>query len=446
MSVEFSEKASSYVDNFKKFQEEFFSKDIKWITELKEGAISSFSRLGFPTPRDEDWRFTNLAPIYKNSFQLNDNGHKKLPDKFINKFSFKSLDCIQLVFINGHYSKEFSNLEEITEGVVVGNIASMLEGENSELIKEHLAKYATYESDAFTALNTAYFEDGVFIYVPKSTVLNKPVHVLYVSTDLGFQSFLNPRNLIVVEENSELKIVEHYVSDSDVVYFSNVVTEIVIGENSNVEHYMLELESKKAFNISTLRVQQARSSNINSHSILVGGAIVRNNVHPVLNGEGCNSLINGLFISNNRQHMDNFMMVEHASPHCDSRQLYNGILDGRSRGVFHGRIVVHEGAVKTDAKQTNRNLLLSDTAQIDTKPQLEIYNDDVKCTHGATIGQMDENALFYLRSRGVSLKEAQAMMLQAFTFETLESMTIEPIKDALSKLIIDWFDSRSEQQ
>ena len=235
---------------------------------------------------------------------------------------------------------------------------------------------------------------------------------------------------------------EQYVSLNDSVYLSNVVTELVLGENSTVGHYLIENESKKAFNISTLRVQQERSSNLRSHSVLLGGSLVRNNVHPVLAGEGCDSLINGLFMPTGRQHMDNYMVVEHASPHCDSRQFYNGVLDGRSRGVFHGRIIVHKDAQKTDAKQTNRNLLLSDNAQIDTKPQLEIYADDVKCTHGATIGQMDENAVFYLQSRGIPRETARHILLSAFTSATLESMLVEQIRRYCEKLVADWFIKR----
>ena len=218
----------------------------------------------------------------------------------------------------------------------------------------------------------------------------------------------HPRNLIVAEEDSRGHGVEDYVSlDERRVSFSNAVTELVAGRARGLRHYMIEREDTHAFNVSTLRIQQGRSANVASHSVLLGGALVRNNVHPVLAGEGGECLINGLFIGNGRQHLDNYMLVEHASPHCGSRQFYNGILDGHARGVFHGRIIVHKDAQKTDAKQTNRNLLLSDDAQIDTKPQLEIYADDVKCTHGATIGQIDEEALFYLRSRGIDEASAR---------------------------------------
>ena len=232
----------------------------------------------------------------------------------------------------------------------------------------------------------------------------------------------HPRNLIVVEDGAEATIVEDYVSLGSSPAFCNTATELIAGDNAVVSHYMIEREDMQAFNISTLRIQQGRSANVSSHSILIGGAIVRNNVHPVLAGEGGECLINGLFIGTGRQHLDNYMLVEHASAHCASRQFYNGILDNQSHGVFHGRIIVHKDAQKTDAKQTNRNLLLSDDAQIDTKPQLEIYADDVKCTHGATIGQIEENALFYLRSRGIDEISARRLLLMAFAGECLDRM------------------------
>ncbi|HEX4603688.1 MAG TPA: Fe-S cluster assembly protein SufD, partial [Candidatus Angelobacter sp.] len=220
------------------------------------------------------------------------------------------------------------------------------------------------------------------------------------------------------------------------VTFSNAATELVAGDNANVSHYMIVREGEAAYNFSTLRIQQGRSANVATHSLLLSGALVRNNVHPVLAGEGSECLINGLFMANGRQHMDNYMLVEHASPHCDSRQFYNGILNGQSHGVFHGRIIVHKDAQKTDAKQTNRNLLLSDDAQIDTKPQLEIYADDVKCTHGATIGQFDDNALFYLRSRGLDEASARHVLLLAFANECLDRMNSPQVREHLERLVV----------
>src|SRR5208282_1469456 len=262
-----------------------------------------------------------------------------------------------------------------------------------------------------------------------------PISLLFVSTAHDSPTVNHPRNLIVAEENSQATIVEDYVSLGEGEALCNTVTELVAGDHSVVSHYMIEREHSQAFNVSTLRIQQGRTADVASHSVLIGGALVRNNVHPVLAGEGGECLINGLFIGTGRQHLDNYMLVEHASPHCSSRQFYNGILDGHAHGVFHGRIIVHKDAQKTDAKQTNRNLLISDTAQIDTKPQLEIYADDVKCTHGATIGQIDENSLFYLRSRGIDEASARTLLLVAFASECVERMKEGPVRTHVEKLV-----------
>ena len=443
MAIVFDGTRESYVERLSEFLDSGREDAPEWVADLRREAILGFGKLGFPTLSDEEWRFTNLEALRRGSFSIAENGISDVSKKTVNSYGFPGLDCLRLVFVNGRFAASLSDGGDVGEGIVVKSLSGAIR-EHGDLVREHFAKYADYEKDAFISLNTSYFEDGVFVYVPDRTVFEKPVHVLHLSTDEVGPLFINPRNLIIVGQSSEAKVIEHYVSLSQSVYFSNVVTEVVCGEDANLEHYRLEFESQKAFNFSTLRVNQQKNSNIASHSILYGGAIVRNNVHPVLAGEGCNSDIYGLFISEGRQHMDNFMRVEHASPHCDSRQFYNGVLDGRSKGVFHGRILVHEGAEKTDAKQTNRNLLLSDTAQIDTKPQLEIYNDDVKCTHGATIGQMDEEALFYLCSRGIPIRKAKIIMLRAFTNETLEHMSIDSVREALENVVMDWFERRLE--
>ncbi len=429
---------NGYIDGFKRFEKTSAGKDTPWLHKRREEAIETFSKLGFPSVQNEDWRFTNIAPIARNSFRISEDGYVRLSKDDINLFELPGLKCNQLVFINGRFSPELSFLNQLPKGVKILNLKRAFV-EEQELLEKHLSSYADFTNEAFTALNTAFMDDGALISISSGTALQEPIHLLYVSTFDDVQSYVNPRNLIIIEKNCQVNVVEQYASLSEGVYFSNVVTEIAVGENSVVEHYMIERESKKAFNVSTLRVQQERSSNLSTHSLLIGGSLVRNNVHPVLSGEGCHTFINGLFMSTGRQHMDNYMKVEHASPHCDSRQLYNGILDGKSRGVFHGRIIVHKNAQKTDAKQTNRNLLLSDSAQIDTKPQLEIYADDVKCTHGATIGQIDENALFYIRSRGLSLDSARAMLLYAFTRGNLERMKVEPIRSYIERLINEWF-------
>lgn len=441
MDIELTDKIESYSEGYKQLKEKKFRDNPEWLKDLRENASQEFSAIGFPTLKDEDWRFTNLAPIARNKFSIVEEGKSIPGKKEIQDLSIPGLDAARLVFINGHFSSENSDIGELPVGVVVCSLSDAI-SENKKNIEDYLGQYAEYERQSFIALNTTLFEDGLYIYVPRSVAFERPVYALFISTDEDVQSIVNQRNLIIAEDNTELKVIEHYVSTSDNVHFSNVVTEAFAGENCNLEHYLLECESTKAFNISTLRVEQRRNSNIKSHSVLLGGALVRNNVHPVLGGEGSHSLINGLYMATGRQHMDNFMRVEHASPHCDSRQFYNGVLDQKSRGVFHGRIVVHENAAKTDAKQTNKNLLLTDTAQVDTKPQLEIYNEDVKCTHGATIGQMDEDAIFYLQSRGIPKEDARTIMLRAFTAQSISNMDLEPVRSYLESKVEDWFHNR----
>ena len=428
---------SSYLESFAQFENGAAGNGPEWLRSVRRSGIARFTELGFPTLHDEDWRFTNVAPIAQTSFQLALHGRAELAPRALEPFRFSGPACSQLVFVNGRYAPELSRLQRLPEGVQIGSLARTLASDRG-LLEQHLARYADYQNDAFIALNTAFIEDGAFVRLPRGTVLQEPVYLLYVSTATAAPAITHPRNLILVGDESQAAVVEDYLSLNGGVYFSNVVTEAVVGENSVLSHYRVERESTQAFHVSTLRVQQGRSSSVAAHAVLLGGALVRNNVHPVMVGEGGDCLINGLFLATGRQHTDNYMKVEHASPHCDSRQFYNGILDGQARGVFHGRIIVHKGAQKTDAKQTNRNLLLSDDAQIDTKPQLEIYANDVKCTHGATIGQIDEDALFYLRTRGLAETSARNLLVSAFAGEGLQRMKVEPIRKHLEAIVTQW--------
>ena len=419
------------LDAFNAFQKTAPGRDLAWLRKLREDAFARFCDVGFPTTHDEDWRFTNVSAIAKTPFQLATAGQLTRSD--LDRWALPGAAC-RLVFVDGHFNHELSSLADLPNGVQVNGLANELET-NPAWLELHLGRYLNTERDAFAALNTAFLADGAFIHISKGTVLELPIHLLFVSTASDVPTMTHPRNLIVAEEQSQLAIVEDYVSLNGGVAFCNTATELVAAESAVVSHYMLEREDPQAFNISTLRIQQGRSANVATHSVLLGGGLVRNNVHPVLAGEGAECLINGLFIGQGSQHLDNYMLVEHAQPHCESRQFYNGILDGKSHGVFHGRIIVHKDAQKTDAKQTNRNLLLSDDAQIDTKPQLEIYADDVKCTHGATIGQIEENALFYLRSRGIDEASARKLLLLAFANECLDRMKEDSVRSHLKKLI-----------
>jgi Fe-S cluster assembly protein SufD len=425
-----TEQLRTYLDSFTELQKRTAAQP-PWLRSLREDAFARFCEVGFPTTHDEDWRFTNISSLAKTDFGL-------APDSKVSKSAIEALISQRIgpsaVFVNGRLAPELSSIAELPAGVRVNGLAQEI-ADNARSLEPHLGRYLNVHRDAFSALNAAFVEDGGYINVGKGVVAESPIYLLFISTETDQPLMTHPRNLVVIGDEAQATIVEDYVSIGESAAFCNTATELVVGENAVVSHYMIEREHRQAFNISTLRIQQGRSANVSSHSILLGGGLVRNNVHPVLAGEGAECLINGLFIGNGKQHLDNYMLVEHASPHCGSRQFYNGILDDHAHGVFHGRIIVHKDAQKTDAKQTNRNLLLSDDARIDTKPQLEIYADDVKCTHGATIGQIEENALFYLRSRGIDEVSARKLLLLAFANECLDRMAASPARDHVEKLI-----------
>jgi Fe-S cluster assembly protein SufD len=403
-----------------------------WLRHLRSEAWEQFHSKGFPTTRDEDWRFTSLAALARAPFRSAQPPDSSVAASDIGAFRLEGAAC-QLVFVNGHFAPALSGVDNLPAGIEVSSLAEA-HGRSAEGIEQHLGRYANIRRDVFPALNTALWEDGAYIRVRRGAAVAQPVHLLYVSAGVGEPLMTHPRTLIVAEPASEAAVVEDYVSVGAGAAFCNSVTELVAGDDANISHYLIERENYDAFNVSTLRIELGRGSNVSSHSVLLGGGLVRNNVHPVLGGPGADCLINGLFIGAGRQHLDNYMLVEHASPNCSSRQFYNGVLDDEAHGVFHGRILVHKDAQKTDAKQTNRNLLLSDDARIDTKPQLEIRADDVKCTHGATIGQIEEEQLFYLRSRGLDEAAARSLLLSAFAGECLDRMKEAPVREFIGKL------------
>ncbi|MEX2213022.1 MAG: Fe-S cluster assembly protein SufD [Phycisphaeraceae bacterium] len=401
---------------------------------VRQQALNEFTSLGFPNTRQEDWRFTNLAALTSNRFVAPGAPAPVQPDQ-VAAFAVPGLACHTLVFIDGHYAPQLSDIRKLPDGVVVTTLHEAFT-KHRAIVDEHFTTIAPFESSTFAALNTAMLGDGVFIHVPRGVEVADPIHLINIATGRGEPAITCPRNLVIVGERARVDLIEHYVALEQGVYLSNAVTEIFIGDSAHAGHYFIEEESNAAFNISSLHAKLGRATTFDSHSILLGGAIVRNNVNPILDGDGGNCLINGLFVGGGSQHMDNLMRVEHLKPNCESHQYYNGILADQSHGVFSGRIYVDRVAQKTDAKQTSANLLLSDDAQIDTKPQLEIYADDVKCTHGATIGQLDEDALFYLRSRGIAPDAARAMLVFAFAAETFNRMKLEPIRQMLERKML----------
>ncbi len=426
---------SPYWEQFEHFEKT--ANDPSWVLSARKAGIARFAELGFPTLQDEDWRFTNVAPIAKLPFKpALAPTRDAVATTALNRFAFAGLGGTKLVFVNGHLAPELSTIARLPDGVKVLSLATALATEPA-FVEQHLFRHARTDTSAFTALNTAFFQDGAFIHVPAGKVVAEPVQLLYVSTAKESGATAHPRNLIVVERGGQITVVESYVSLGDAAYFTNAVTELIAGDNAVVEHVKFQDESQQAFHLATFHAHLGRASNVIAHSIATGAKLSRNNLYTNLAGEGLECVLNGLYLTRGEQLADHYMIVEHAQPHCASHEYFNGILADKSKGVFHGRILVRPAAQKTDAKQTNKNLLLSDDATADTKPQLEIYADDVKCTHGATIGQLNDESIFYLRARGLGLDTARRMLIHAFAGEIIDRVRCQPVREELDKLVWD---------
>jgi len=429
--------ASSVQPIVNHFRSRTAAAQLHWLQPVREAGIASFAKTGFPTLQDEDWRFTNVAPIARLSFHLADavavNGAET---KALDESVFAALPGHRLVFVNGFFSAKLSRIKPVAGGVRIENLSAAL-AQDSALIEKHLGQYAHPANNAFAALNQAFFADGAFIFVPQGVAVAEPVQLIYISSAKNSGAAILPRNLVVAEANSQLTVVESYISTGNVAYFTNAVTEILAGDHAVVEHVKVQDEAAEAFHIATIAGEFGRASNVRVHSFALGAKLSRNNIRTKLAGEGLECILNGLYLTRGEQLADHHMIVEHAQPHCASHEYFNGILDDKSKGVFHGRIYVHPLAQKTDAKQTNKNLLLSDDATADTKPQLEIYADDVKCTHGATIGQLNDESIFYLRARGIGADTARRMLIHAFAGEIIERIQCEPARTVIDKLVWD---------
>jgi Fe-S cluster assembly protein SufD len=402
---------------------------------LRRTAINAFGELGFPTTRDEEWRFTNVAPIAGTPFVpvLRGGRHRVTRDE-VQKHLFAGLKSSHLVFVNGHFAPDLSAVSRMPAGVRVESLAEALERDQN-LVLRHLTRYANPAKNAFTSLNTAFVQDGAFIVLPDGVQLEEPIHLLFIASPEVEPFVQNPRNLIVAGNDCRLSIVETYHASGATAYLTNVVSEVIAGERTIIEHDKLQSENSLAYHVGSTHIVQGRGSTVVSNSISLGGAIIRNNVSVHLAGEGSECTLNGLSVSTGEQLIDNHTTIDHAKPNCASHELYKAILDGESRGVFNGKIFVRKDAQKTDAKQTNKTLLLSDDATIDTKPQLEIFADDVKCTHGATVGQLDEDQVFYLRARGIGEEEARDILTFAFATDVVNRIHVEPLRDQLDALL-----------
>ena len=405
-----------------------------WLSSLRQRAAARFAEVGFPTRRDEEWRFTNVSPIAETPFTLATKTQSELSAEGLSRFTYQDLAGTQMVFVNGHFASELSS-ESFPDGVTVKTLAAAM-ADDSPLVEKHLGKSAKFETESFVALNTAALEDGAFVHIAAGAIVTAPIHLLFVSTADSGPTVSHPRTLIIVEENSQVTLIESYAGPAGQVYFTNAVTEVVVSENAVVDHYKVQRESEKAYHIATMQVALAQSANFSSHSIGLGGLLIRNDVNAYLGGEGIECTLNGVYLGKDKQVFDNHTSIDHAMPHCNSHEIYKGILNDYSRGVFNGKIFVREDAQKTDAKQTNQTLLLSPYAQIDTKPQLEIFADDVKCTHGATIGQLNAEALFYLQARGIKKDDARALLTYAFASDIVSRIKVDAIRSQLDRVLL----------
>ena len=429
--MEVTERTGSYLEQFSRFEKSPGVKD-SWAHPLRQEAMQRFSERGFPDTNDEEWRFTSVASLRGTTFEPA-TGTAVAPE-VLDRFGFAEGNAHQLVFVNGQYSEEHSSSGTLPRGVVFGSLSNAFE-ERRELVEPHLARYSSYRENPFAALNTALFSDGAFVFLPKDAVVEEPVHLLFLSLPGEGPTVSHPRNLIIAETGSQARIVESYGGVDGMAYFTNVATEVVVGENANLDHYKLQRESHAAFHVATLQFHLLRSATLSTHSISLGGGFVRNDINAVLDGEGVDLTLNGLYVVGGEQHVDHHTVIDHAKPHCTSRELYKGILSERARGVFNGRIIVRPDAQKTDAKQTNRNLILSDEALVNTNPQLEINADDVKCAHGATIGQLDADVLFYLRSRGINLETARLLLTHGFMSDISERIKVDAIRSEIERVL-----------
>jgi Fe-S cluster assembly protein SufD len=406
-----------------------------WLRDLREAGISRFVETGFPSTKDERWRFTSVEPIARSTYALAAPGMPAGAREAVAELALgEPAARLLAVYVNGRFAPELSSVGAAPKGVAIGGLATALQRQ-PEIVRQHLGRHAAVEGNPFTALNAGFIADGAFVHVPRNAALEQPVQLIFVSTGDQAAAVTHPRNLIVVDEGAQASVIEQYVGIGSHPSWTNVVTELVIGENAVVNAYRIQREREDAFHTATTESWQGRSSVLTSATLAFGSRLSRHDINARLEGDGAECTLNGLSLLRGQQHVDHHTTLEHARPHCPSWEVFNGVFDDRSRGVFTGRIIVRPGAQRTDSKQTNNNLLLSEEARADSQPQLEIYADDVKCTHGATLGPIDPNALFYLRSRGLGVEVARNLLTYGFGAEILNSVADETLRAQLDGVV-----------
>jgi len=415
-----------------------------WLRETRREGIERFAKLGFPTPHDEDWHFTSVSKIAEQTFTALRAQSGQITRAELAPFTFGHAEWPSMVFVNGRYDASLSTAARGVPGVRALDLAYALREEPS-LLEPWLGKISPAADRSFTALNVAFMTDGAVVHIAPDAQVEQPLHLIFVSTPNAAKGVAHPRNLIVAGKHSKATIIESYVSIGDSGYFTNSVTEVSVDAGATLTHYKIQRESQRAFHVHTIDTKQARDSHYVSFSFATGAELSRTNIYTLLDGEGCGATLNGLYMGDDEQHVDHQTNIVHAQPNCFSREIYKGILSGSAHGVFNGKVYVFPIAQKTDGKQTNNNLLLSDRAKVDTKPQLEIFADDVRCTHGATVGRLDEMAAFYMKSRGVPAESARRLLTYAFAADVLETIEVEAVRKELEMATLHRFTGESTQ-
>lgn len=423
-----------YIEKFIDFEKKLNGESKTNFHLFRKDAIKQFESVDFPTTKNEEWRFTDVSPIIKQNFLPSSLIPKVEVNKTeIEKLIFTGFDFHLLVFVNGIFEPSLSNIKDLPENVFVGSLKNF-QNEKKDLFNKYFNKIVSNDT-AFNLLNTSFSVDGFTIYIPKNVVFEKPIQVVFINGNGNENILISPRNLLIAEENTQAKVIVNYVGKSEQKYFTNIITEIYVGENAIVDYYKVQNENDNSFHIEKIQAVQKEKSLFNQFNITFGGEIVRNDINSKLDGENIETHFYGLYMINGKQHVDNHTFVDHAKPNCMSNELYKGILDENSRGVFNGKIIVRQDAQKTNAYQQNKTILLSKGATIDTKPQLEIFADDVKCSHGATVGYLDEVSEFYIRSRGVPQELAKSMLIRAFANDVIETIKINELKEQINHMI-----------
>lgn len=446
MTTEVANQEVGYLEAFRARQEAIAVGGAAWVARLRESALDRFEELGFPSVKEEEWKYTNVAPITKLGFEY----ARAVSGSDITSADVARLGCVeaqnsQLVFVNGALREDLSSLEDLPAGMVVMDLVQAIADEkHHDVIREHLARGVDYNANGFIALNTAMIASGAFILIPRETELEKPLCLLFIA-DAGAGTVASfPRVLVVAEQNSRATLVESYISAAEGINFTNAVVEINLQDGARLEHYKVQRESIEAFHVATTGANLGPNSSYDSTTINFGAQLSRHDLAVRMAHEGAECWVDGLYVVSSGQHTDTHSVIDHQKPHCTSHQLYKGILDGKSRAVFNGKIFVRHGAQKTDARQTNKNLLLSKEARVDTKPQLEILADDVKCAHGAAVGQIDEDELFYLETRGIHSELARNLLTYGFAEEVIGKIKVDSIRAQLDAAVLNRLNAHLE--